>query len=67
MATVSACLQALGATAATWAGALTVDGEFTALKRLYFKTALRLHPDKGGNAEQFTALQQAWEGALRPR
>lgn len=62
MATASACLQALGATAATWEGKTTVEDQFGALKRLYFKEALRFHPDKGGNAEQFTALQEAWSG-----
>jgi len=31
------------------------------VKKVYFKAALTLHPDKGGDPADFRALQEAWE------
>ena len=33
---------------------------FSAVKKLFFKLALVMHPDKGGKEEDFRSLQEAW-------
>ena len=65
MATIRACLTALGVTSAdVLKDCADVAEEFGVVKRLYFKLALRSHPDKGGDPAAFRDIQEAWE-ALR--
>jgi hypothetical protein len=59
--TVSKCLQVIGANQSDVLECNTVDDEFVRIKRVYFKQILRVHPDKGGNASDFRAVQAAWE------
>jgi DnaJ-class molecular chaperone len=37
------------------------------IKSAYKKRALEVHPDRGGSADAFRALQSAYESALRRR
>lgn len=62
MSTIRACLAALGvASADVFAGCAGVAEEFAVVKRLYIRLALTSHPDKGGDAEHFRKVQEAWE------
>ena len=60
-ATIRACLAAIFATPETIAGCDSVDSEFGALKKVYFKGVLSAHPDKGGDPAAFRAIHEAWE------
>jgi hypothetical protein len=54
MATIRACLAALGVTSAeTFGGCVDAGEEFSAVKKLYFRLALASHPDKGGDEARF--------------
>ncbi|KAJ3102270.1 hypothetical protein HK100_004395, partial [Physocladia obscura] len=58
-------LQALELTAADLKdGKATLVDEFDVIKKKYFGLALRLHPDKGGDAGAFRIINEAFE-ALR--
>ena len=35
--------------------------DFAKVKKIYFKTALKLHPDHGGSAEQMRDFNEAWD------
>jgi len=59
--TVRECIERLGAGPECWAGAQTTTDEFNAIRKLYFKKILVAHPDKGGDAAEFRAIQEAWE------
>lgn len=37
------------------------ESEFDQAKRIYFKTAMRLHPDHGGSAELMRDFNEAWD------
>lgn len=37
------------------------EADFTQAKRIYFKAAMRLHPDHGGSAEQMRDFNEAWD------
>lgn len=39
---------------------LTID-DFNQAKKIYFKTAMRLHPDHGGDAKLMTDFNHAWD------
>lgn len=58
---ISSCLKALGVDATAVSGLGSIEDEFKAVKKLYFKRVLVSHPDKGGDAAAFRALQEAWE------
>ena len=62
--TIERCLARLGLAIASLAGCDDLDAEWAAVKRAYFKTALKTHPDKGGDANAFRKVQGAFE-ALR--
>lgn len=65
MATIRACLSAIGVTSAdSFTGCVGASEEFSKLKKLYFRLALDTHPDKGGDPDRFREVQEAWE-ALR--
>ena len=51
--TIERCLARLGLALASLAGCDDLDAEWAAVKRAYFKTALKTHPDKGGDASAF--------------
>ena len=51
--TIERCLARLGLAIASLAGCDDLDAEWAAVKRAYFKTALKTHPDKGGDASAF--------------
>ena len=63
-ATIGKCLARIRRAAAALAGCDDLDAEWSAVKRAYFKTALKTHPDKGGDAPAFRKVQAAFE-ALR--
>lgn len=46
---------------------LTPDADIDQIKRAYRKRALETHPDRGGDAEVFRAVQGAYERALAKR
>ena len=63
--TIASCLASIGISSPNLlADAADLAGEWAAIKRSYFKTALRAHPDKGGDAAAFREVQAAFE-ALR--
>jgi hypothetical protein len=63
--TIASCLASLGISSpSALADAADLASEWAAIKRSYFKTALRAHPDKGGDAAAFREVQVAFE-ALR--
>ena len=63
--TIASCLASLGISSpSALADAADLASEWAAIKRSYFKTALRAHPDKGGDAAAFRDVQVAFE-ALR--
>lgn len=37
------------------------EGEFAKAKKIYYRTALRLHPDHGGDAKLMTEFNEAWD------
>ncbi len=43
------------------------DASLDAIKRAYKKRALETHPDQGGDAERFRAVQRAYERVLQKR
>ena len=64
MPTVEKCLQRVGITTDSLASCNDLAEEWAAIKRSYFKTALKTHPDKGGDAGTFRKVQSAFD-ALR--
>ncbi len=59
---VRACLAGCGITSIdTLSGCQTTEEEFGRVKKSYLKLVLSSHPDKGGNAEDFIALREAWD------
>jgi len=46
---------------------LNANASLLEIKRAYKKRALETHPDRGGSAEDFRALQAAYEAALKRR
>ena len=61
MKTVAKCLAVLGVKASSLASCDSVVDEFAAVKKAYFKAALRTHPDKGGDAKAFRTVQTSFE------
>ncbi|KAJ3287982.1 hypothetical protein HDU79_005174 [Rhizoclosmatium sp. JEL0117] len=61
MTNVTACLSTLGLSAASLAGIPTIEAEFFAIRKAYFKLVLIHHPDKGGNADAFRAVNESFE------
>ena len=55
------CLLTIGVELSDFADASGITEEFSRVKKKYFQSALRNHPDKGGSAEVFRELQAAWE------
>jgi hypothetical protein len=37
------------------------EADFNKAKKIYFRTAMRLHPDRGGDAKQMTDFNHAWD------
>ena len=62
--TVGSCLTKLGIALTRFSDCTDVDDEWSVVKRAYFKTALKTHPDKGGDAGAFREVQSAFD-ALR--
>ena len=63
--TVAACLASIGLEpAALSSGGGDLTEEWSIIKRAYFKTALKAHPDKGGDAATFREVQSSFD-ALR--
>ena len=40
--------------------------DFAKAKKIYFRTAMRLHPDKGGDSQKMTQFNMAWD-AIKER
>ena len=60
--TVASCLTKLGLTDLSVFDACdSLAEEWSAIKRAYFKTALKAHPDKGGDAAVFREVQSAFD------
>ena len=59
--TVEACLAKIGLTPAQLARGGGLDEEWSIVKRAYFKAALKVHPDKGGDAAAFRTVQSAFD------
>ena len=57
---VKSHLESLGLSRADVAD-LDIQLGFSRIKSVYFKRALATHPDKGGDAVAFRAVQEAWE------
>ena len=64
--TIERCLARLGLAIASLAGCDDLDAEWAAVKRAYFKTALKTHPDKGGDASAFRKVQGAFDPNPNP-
>lgn len=57
--TVAACLEAVGSV--DLSACATVEEEFKVIKKAYFASILKNHPDKGGDAAVFREVQAAFE------
>ena len=64
--TIERCLARLGLAIASLAGCDDLDAEWAAVKRAYFKTVLKTHPDKGGDASAFRKVQGAFDPNPNP-
>ena len=62
--TIEYCLAKLGVAPDSLGRCADLTEEWSTIKRAYFKTALKTHPDKGGDAATFRKVQAAF-GALR--
>jgi hypothetical protein len=64
--TIASCLASLGISSpSALADAADLASEWAAIKRSYFKTALRAHPDKGGDPSKMSELNTARDEALK--
>ena len=59
--TVKQCLEAVGLVMDDFSECVSLDEEFSIVKKAYFKTVLKTHPDKGGDPEQFRRVQTSFE------
>lgn len=59
--TIIECLEVIGVRLEHINGADGIEGEFAAIKKVYFKAILVAHPDKGGDASVFREIQTNWE------
>lgn len=59
--TIKDCLAAVGVSSAGLGASSTLNGEWTFIKKAYFKKILACHPDKGGDAAVFRAVSTAFE------
>jgi hypothetical protein len=55
--TIEQCLAAIGCGAADLSECESVAEEFVRIKKMYFKRVLVAHPDKGGDPDEFRAVQ----------
>lgn len=58
---VNACLAAIGLGVKDLRGCTNVTEEFTIIKKAYFKKILVVHPDKGGDPEEFRNVNTSFE------
>lgn len=58
---VHACLAAIGLSVQDLCVCTNLTEEFTLIKRAYFKKVLVVHPDKGGNPEEFRNVNTSFE------
>lgn len=58
---IHSCLAAIGLGVEELRGCTNLTEEFTTIKRAYFKKVLIVHPDKGGNAEEFRDVNTSFE------
>ena len=62
IATLSECLRDLDITSSTiFTECDSIDAEFAAVKKYYFRKVLKDHPDKGGDVDRFRKTQAAFE------
>lgn len=59
--TIESLLARIGLATAALGHCGDLDDEWSTIKRAYFKRALRVHPDKGGDAATFRKLQAAFD------
>lgn len=59
--TVEYCLSKVGVKTDALAACADLAEEWAAIKRAYFKTVLKTHPDKGGDPAAFRKVQSAFE------
>ena len=59
--TIVECLTVIGVTVEAFGGAESVEDEFAAIKKIYFRRILVTHPDKGGDPALFREVQTNWE------
>lgn len=59
--TISECLSAINVDMEALEGCVNLQEEFFTIKKAYFKTILKCHPDKGGDAAVFRNVNTSFE------
>jgi len=62
MSTVKGCLKSIGVQLASLEACVVLTQEWSLIKKSYFKKILKCHPDKGGDAAEFSSVRSAFEG-----
>ncbi|KAI8897827.1 hypothetical protein BC833DRAFT_592187 [Globomyces pollinis-pini] len=59
--TIKQCLDHIQISITSLESCSSLDEEFKLIKKAYFQKILKVHPDKGGDAGEFRAVNTAWE------